>query len=463
MTRCMGICSECGKCKNSEMLKGANERKAKMIQYPSDFCMNVDRKGYGVAFDIGTTTVVGMLWDLSRGKQINVYAETNPQNEMGMDVISRITYCADDEKKLILLQEKIINCLNDIIKRFCTEENIAGCDIHKIIVCGNTTMSHIFAGYSPHSLAISPFTPAYTGTLTLTAADLRLNIDPEGEIVVVPNIAGHIGGDITAGLVATRFLKQQKLTLFIDIGTNGEMALTDGKRTVVCSTAAGPAFEGAFISYGMRAADGAIEKVMVHDEGMLIKTIGDEEPQGICGSGLIDLLAIMTKENLINRKGRLADIKEASKRGVDEKLSSLLFEENGQRCFQIAQKKDRTIIYINQNDIREVQLAKGAILAGIRTMLKAFDKSENDIDEILLAGAFGNYIDKTNAIKIGLLPNIDPIKIRYVGNTAGIGVSMILGSDKELEQAQELPYKIEHLELAKNAEFQEEYLKAMYF
>ncbi len=404
-----------------------------------------------------------MLWDLGEGRQIASYAEANPQNEFGLDVISRITYCRQDKGNLNVLRGRIRECMNRIIAELCQNAEIRNKDIVKASVCGNTTMSHIFAGYSPDSLAVMPFRPAYTGILEMTAEEAGLTMRQGGTVTVLPNLAGHVGGDITAGLVASRLQECRELTFFIDIGTNGEIALTDGDRILVCSTAAGPAFEGASILCGMRAATGAIEKVIIEDGNVLFRTIGEAKPQGICGSGIIDAVAQMVKAGLIKKTGRMAGEADADSLGLSEEFKMRLPSDDKERQFIIAFGKNSEDIVITQKDIREVQLAKGAVAAGMALMLEKMGKSMSDIDNVLVAGAFGNYIDKENAMTIGLLPAIAGDKIKFIGNTAGAGVSMCLMNGNELETAKNLPDKVEHLELAKMSNFQETYIKAMNF
>lgn len=463
MFKCTGICSQCGKCKHAAMMSGANDRKTKILTYPEDFTPDSQGEGNGIAFDIGTTTVVGMLWDLKEGKQIGTCARTNPQNEFGLDVISRITYCADDPQKLAVLRGKIIKCLNEIAGELCAEHNLQPADIKRIAICGNTTMSHIAAGYSPKSLAVAPFDPAYTGTLTLKGAELGINMGEPGAVTILPNIAGHVGGDITAGIAASRFLNYGDLSVFIDIGTNGEIALTDGSAAYACSTAAGPAFEGSAILHGMRAANGAIEKVIIEDGNVFFKTIGDCEPQGICGSGLIDAIAQMVKNRLINKKGRLASVSDVEKLDLDPAFKERLIEKDKERQFILVPKENGEDIVITQNDIREVQLAKGAIAAGIRLMLEETGQQVSDIRRVIVAGAFGNYIDKSSAVTIGLLPEIDQEKLFFAGNTAGAGVSMALASEAEMKLMREIPQRLTHIELAEKESFQNVYLKSMAF
>lgn len=464
MFKCTGVCAACGRCQGAAMMSGANDRKTKILAYPEDFSAEKGGTGYGVAFDIGTTTVVGMLWDLNEGRQLDTCAETNPQNEFGMDVISRINYCGRDGENLSQLHDKITTCLNEITGKLCEKNGISRAEIKKITVCGNTTMSHIFAGYSPASLAAAPFTPAYTGMQELSAEEAGLDIDKNAAVYVVPNIAGHVGGDITAGIVAARVFGQPGTTVFIDIGTNGEIVLVDDGRMLACSTAAGPAFEGAAILCGMRAATGAIEKIRITDEAdVLFKTIGECEPQGICGSGLIDAIAEMIRTGLINKKGRLAGKDDIDKKGLPAALKERLVENGKERHFILVSKENGDDIVITQNDIREVQLAKGAVSAGIALMLEETGKSVSDIDRVIIAGAFGSYIDKQSAVTIGLLPDVDEEKIISAGNTAGAGVAMALVSEAEMSLVRSIPEKVEHIELAEKEGFQRAYMKAMGF
>lgn len=297
----------------------------------------------------------------------------------------------------------------------------------------------------------------------MTAKEALIDINENGKVVVVPNIAGHVGGDITAGIVAARVLKMEGLTVFIDIGTNGEIVLTDGNKSYACSTAAGPAFEGSAILHGMRAATGAIEKIRIEDGDVDFKTIGECEPQGICGSGLIDAIAQMIKAKLISKTGRLIGAEDVDKKKLDPKLKERLIVVDGERRFVLVFKANGDDIVITQNDIREVQLAKGAISAGIALMLEEMGKSLEDIDRVVVAGAFGNYIDKESAVTIGVLPKIDLDKIISAGNTAGAGVSMILVNEEEMTLAENLPEHIEHVDLAAKENFQNTYLGAMAF
>ena len=464
------------------MMRSANERKTRMLEYPEGFKADSGEQGLGAAFDIGTTTVVGMLWDLAAGEQIAAAARTNPQNEFGMDVVSRISYCGREGENLGVLRGKITACISEITEELCEKAGRDTSEVAKATVCGNTTMSHLFAGYPPMSLALAPFTPAYTGVLEMTGAEALVEALPDdAKVTVIPNIAGHVGGDITAGLVATRMLDAKGLTLFIDIGTNGEIVLTDGTDFYACSTAAGPAFEGSAIRCGMRAADGAIEKVRIDGDRVEVDVIGDVDsgpdadsdvsfsqnagvkPQGICGSGLIDAVAEMLDAKLIDKKGRMAAADEGEKRGFDPALAGRLITVDGERQFVLVAGESGADVVITQKDIREVQLAKGAISAGIQLMLKEVGRTADEIERVIVAGAFGNHIDKESAVRIGVLPDIPVERIDSAGNAAGAGVSMTLVSAAEMELARRIPETVKHVELAEKPDFQMVYLGAMGF
>lgn len=463
MFKCIGVCSKCGKCKNAALMSGANERKAKNLIFPEDFKPDTGREGYGVAFDIGTTTVVGMLWNLKTGELIDAHAESNPQNEFGMDVISRITYCIHNYDGLNTLRKRVTGCLNSIIKFLCDKNSIDKESILKAAACGNTTMSHILTGHSPRSLAFAPFSPEYAGTFVGSAGDIGIDISDQVKFTVLPNIAGHVGGDITAGILASRFMEEKELTMFIDVGTNGEIALTDGERRLTCSTAAGPAFEGASVTYGMRAANGAIEKVIIDDGDVFIRTIGECEPQGICGTGIIDAVAQMLENGIIDKRGRLISTDDIDRLHLSYKLKERLISEGKVRKFILAEKNSGEKIVITQNDIREIQLAKGAISAGVKLMLNSIGKTEVDIDKVIVAGAFGNRIDRKSAVKIGIIPEVEEDCIVFVGNAAGAGVSMAMMSESEMRAVEDIPKLLSHVELANVEDFDKVYAKSMMF
>ena len=462
MFKCTGMCSSCKKCINPNQSNSANDKKKDLLFLPDDFTAQPNENGYGIAFDIGTTTVVGMLWDFKKSKLLFSASLTNPQIIHGADVISRIAY-ASDENGLKKLQELIINCLNEIVVLICDRQNIAKDSIKKAVACGNTTMSHLLLGINPKGLSVAPFTPSYSGTVIIPAEKTGLHIGNKGTLTVLPNIAGHVGSDITCGILASRLQNNKGLSLFVDIGTNGEIALFNGERLMVCSAAAGPAFEGASITQGMRAADGAIEHVQIVNNEVEFTVIGNVPPVGICGSGLMDIVSELLRHGIIDRSGRMLSTDEYEKKYGKSFLSERITEDENGRKFIIVEKSNSEDIVITQKDIREVQLSKAAISAGINTLMKKADCCGKTPERIFLAGAFGNYIDKNSAVTLGLLPNIPNERIIPIGNSAGTGALMVLTSLKEQKNAELISETAVHINLSSEADFQNDYLNEIVF
>lgn len=459
-----GRCEECGRCNRY----GTTNRKSKLIYLPDHFhpqpqAEECGQEVYGAAFDIGTTTVVGMLWNLSKVSLVDVIALTNPQSAYGADVISRITYSMQSEEHLQLLKDKVRGCLNEIITEFTLRHPIDRQNIVKATVVGNTTMSHLFLGLDPSSLARSPFEPAFHGSVEHTAGELGLQLRPSAVVSLLPNIAGHVGSDIVGVLLASEIKQLSGLRLAIDIGTNGEIVLAHNGRMLACSTAAGPAFEGARIQHGMRAAKGSIENVRIEDGEVKIRTIDNAEAIGICGSGLIDAVAQMLDAELINFKGNILSSEDAAARGISPGLTERLRRGQGGNEFVLVWKDQGEDIVITQKDIREVQLAKGAVYGGIVVLMQCLGVEISQIDEIMLAGAFGSYINKRSILRIGMLPNVSEDKITHIGNAAGVGACMALLSEEERVRADVQAKEVEHIELALHPDFENEYVKAMYF
>ena len=457
--RCTGICSKCGRCRNESSLTTANAAKTKMMYFPRDFVPDTGEKGYGVAFDIGTTTVVGVLWDLCQARQIATLAGTNPQNAYGSDVISRIAFAKAAVGNLRLLRDEIVKTLNGMIKRLCAGCGLPVNQVMRVVMCGNTTMSHIVSGHNPETLARAPYLPEYEGILNFTPKQMELDINEQAKITVIPNIAGHVGGDITAGILAVRLYDADESTIFIDIGTNGEIACSNGKKMFACSTAAGPAFEGASIEQGMRAAVGAIEKVTLEDGDIQCQVVGNTDAVGICGSGLIDAVAQMVRLGIVNRSGRICKAEDYQTRTGRTKIAARIREGKDGRYFVLSEVPDGCV-RVTQKDLREVQLAKGAISAGIKIMA---EKMGTKIEKIMIAGAFGNHINVRSAITIGLLPELEEGRIISVGNTAGAGAVMAMASKNEMERLCAVPDFFEHVELAAREDFQKIYMREMAF
>lgn len=425
---------------------------------------NTLERSYGLAIDIGTTTVVIYLMDLNKGTVLASGAVTNPQRVFGADVISRITYASTGPDHLRQLQTTVMDGINKIIDDLCSESGVRHQEIYQAVVVGNTTMSHLFLGIDPTYLAPAPFIPVFRQAVQLEAHELGLNILETGQVKVLPNVAGYVGADTVGVMLAIGVDRLPGITLAIDIGTNGEMILAGQNRILTCSTAAGPAFEGAEIRYGMRAADGAIEGVWITDDVQLA-VIGGGKPQGICGSGLIDVISEMARTGVVSPTGRMAGTPAQL-----EKLPPLIRErlrrtEQGLEFVLVwgSESASGEDIVLTQKDVRELQLAKGAIRAGIQILLTDMGISPEQIDRVLLAGAFGNYIKKESALGIGLLPSLPLERIHAIGNAAGDGAKIALLSMVEKTRASDLAFKAEHIELSTRKEFQDQFVKALSF
>ncbi len=418
---------------------------------------------YGLAVDIGTTTVVAMLWDLVNCKNVAVSARTNPQSIYGADVVSRIGYCNEAEDHLEKMHRKVIDCINDMIEEMTVAAAIQTENIYDVTVVGNTTMSHLFLNVHPQPLARTPFAPVFCQAQDRLAKDLKLHVNALANVHFLPNIAGHVGADISSVLLATGLKTKKGVYVAIDIGTNGEILLSDNGRILACSTAAGPAFEGAQIYMGMRAADGAIEKVEIGEDDILIRTIEDEPAIGICGSGLIDAVACLLQSGVVDPAGRMLNKVQAQRSGVMPKIADRIIEHDNKPAVILAFGENGHPIILTQDDIREVQLAKGAIRAGVTTMMRLLGITDGNLNQVLLAGAFGNYINKASAARIGLLPGIPEEHVISVGNAAGVGACMALLSGKHRKLVDDQVKDIEHVELSCNDIFQDEYIMAMGF
>ena len=421
---------------------------------------------YGMAFDIGTTTLAGYLINLRTEKELSAVSKTNPQIIYGEDVISRIEFVQKQKNGLEKLQKEVVNALNEIIRETTQKAKINKKNIYETVIVGNTCMHHLFLGLNPINLAPSPYIPVIKENLSLKAKDIpEFVLDPNTNIYILPNISAFVGADIVGGILSTSMWREDKTVLFVDLGTNGEVVLSLNKKLWSCSTAAGPAFEGARISSGMRAAEGAIDKVKIDNKFIAYRVIKDVKVRGICGSGLIDLIAELLKLGLINKSGKLID-REECKPELSEEIRKRIIRDKEGNKFLLA-KSDETIvgkpIYLTQKDIREVQLAKAAIYTGIKILLKEVNISPEDIQEVLLAGAFGNFINKENARRIGLIPYLPLRKIKFIGNAAGTGAEIALLSKKMREVSQEISNKVKYVELSSRTDFQEEFIKAMSF
>lgn len=466
MTRsnCSGDCRNCGKCSRyiSETEQTPTKNKPHII--PSDFCPDSHLQlTYGVAFDLGTTTVSGTLWKLENAEFSGSVSLPNYQSSYGSDVISRILFCNQSDENLLLMHKTLILCLNDILDELCIKNGISSSQITRVSFVGNSTMSHLLLNISPRSLAVAPFKPVFLDAQTLSADELGLNTHPQAELLLLPNISGHVGSDTVGMILSTRLFNLGGNHIAIDIGTNGEIVAIKNGRMFTCSTAAGPAFEGASIYNGMRAASGAIETVKFKNYDIKTKTIDDLPAIGICGSGLIDAIACLLDLKIIDSSGRMITREEASDAGMPQTLVRRLITIEQNTAFILAFKDSGNHIVLTQKDVREVQLAKSAIFAGIQTLMKILNIDTGELNSILLAGTFGNHINPANAVKISLIPSVPLEKIISVGNAAGTGASMALLSQAERLRACEIAKHVEHVELSLNTDFQQFYIDAMMF
>ncbi|MCK4595720.1 DUF4445 domain-containing protein [candidate division WOR-3 bacterium] len=399
---------------------------------------------FGIAIDIGTSTISALLIDLGTGKTLSREFSINPQVAFGDDVISRIDNALKKDG-LCEIQKSVVSAINRIIQRLIKTSNVDRKNIYEITFVGNTCMHHLFLGIPPNSLAVYPYIPLVRQSLYINSDDIGIKSLPHTRCYIFPNIAGYVGGDTVGAILTSGMLRSKKITLLIDIGTNGEIVL--GSRESACSVscAAGPAFEGIHISCGMPAYCGAIEGVEITDGDIRLKVIGNTSPEGLCGSGLIDALAQLLRLGIINKKGRL------------KKGDKIMTTKDG-----IAFSLTRNV-YITQRDIRQLQLAKGAILAGIELIKKHMNLKNEDIDRVMIAGAFGNYLRRDSIKEIGLIPESLLDRINFIGNAALKGARLVLLSKRKRKEAEFISKKVEYIELMAREDFGDEFVNALNF
>ncbi len=422
-----------------------------------------DQPFYAVAFDIGTTTIVGYLLDGRSGQELAVASMMNPQHQFGADVISRANYVLEHDG--IEMSHVVRKALNQLIGKVCVQAGIDRKEILQIAIVGNTCMHHLFMEISPQSLVLAPYVPAVQEGMILKASEYEIEIAEEGRILMFPNIAGFVGGDTVGCMLSVAFDQLEDMTLMIDIGTNGELVMGNRDHMVATSTAAGPAFEGAKIECGMRGSKGAVSHLTVEGQELKFEIVDGGKAAGICGSGLIDVLAFMIRTGFVDNYGGLADPDDLED-PVAVSNSWRLQEKDGKPVFILIPAEETeagTPIYLSQKDIREVQLAKGAIAAGITIMADKLGISTEDIKQVYLAGAFGNYMDSDNACEIGLIPYELIDRITPIGNAAGEGSKLAVINQSEYEYACRLARKAEFIELASEASFQDIFVDELEF
>ena len=413
---------------------------------------------YGVALDIGTTTVVGYLINLRTGEEAAVAFQSNPQASYGADVISRIEFAQGDPAQVETLRKSVTKAVNAILHDVAKNAGITAEQIYELTVVGNTCMTHLFLGIDPQPLGYAPYTPVITDSLTLSASELGLAMHPRGRVRTLPNIAGFVGAD-TVGVIAASDLEQRKgLHAAVDIGTNAEVMVGIDGQLIACSTAAGPAFEGAKISQGMRAQIGAIDGLTIGQD-IFVHTIGDRPALGICGSGIVDAIGELRRVGLLECSGRFADPDD-----LPPHLPAALRErmvEDGVVLVWARQSGNERDIILTQQDVREIQLVKASIYAGIATLLEKIGRTPDELDSLSIAGAFGTYINKEHARAIGLIPNIPLEKLIFLGNAAGIGAKMALISHDEYTTICATARRVQYVELAGDAIFRDNFSMAM--
>ncbi|MHA1379362.1 MAG: ASKHA domain-containing protein [Candidatus Helarchaeota archaeon] len=414
---------------------------------------NTTEKLYGFAVDIGTTKLAGYLVDLNTGKVISAGSLMNPQIPFGEDVISRMNYFDRDK-----LQSAVIEGLNNILKELQEKSGIETEEIYEMTAVGNTVMHHLFFNINSKYIGLAPYTPVIRESMIVTASEIGIKIHPFGKIYFLPVIAGYVGADTVGVILATEIYKKNEICMALDIGTNTEVVLGNKNKILACACASGPAFEGAQIKFGMRAASGAIERVNIEPRNLKLdyKTIDNEIPKGICGSAMVDLLAKMLESSIINVRG-----------AFNKKLKDPKIRVNKEDIFEfvIVPKHDSGInedITFSQADVRQIILAKAAMRAGIEILLQKYGLTKDDIRKFYIAGAFGNYIDKENARFIGMYPEIDLDIVDSVGNAAGTGARMCIVSKTAKKIVEEISKKVIYVELGAEKDFQNAFLNANY-
>jgi uncharacterized 2Fe-2S/4Fe-4S cluster protein (DUF4445 family) len=431
-------------------------------------------RAFGLAFDLGTTTVVATLLDLSTGTPVAVESMLNKQQPFGADVIARISATMLDPAARDKLQQLAQETLAELSSSVCKAGDVLPEEVYEVALAGNATMVHLVLGIDPEPLGVAPFIMSTRLLPEVRALDLGVPAHPQARAVVFPAFGAYVGGDITAGLLASGMDRDQRIRLFIDIGTNCEIVLGGRDWLLATAAPAGPAFEGASIRCGMRAADGAIEAVAITDEDDLkLTVIGDTQPKGLCGSGLVDAVAALAEVGIIDESGRFIQ-SSAARIAADEEvagsapspLADRLTMIGQERVFVLHWSEDRdpaTSVYLSQRDIRELQFAKAAIATGWRILLEEAGLTADDIKQVLLAGSFGSYLNARSAIRIGLVPDVGPRRIIAAGNVAGEGAKMALLSVRDRAAALALLEEVKYVELSDRPDFNDRFIERLGF
>jgi len=414
------------------------------------------RRNYGVCFDIGTTTISGQLVDLNNSKVLGTKAAYNKQAAFGSDIISRIIH-AQKQEGLPELHNIVVDAVNEIIRELVAQHHLDLNDLSVILFVGNTTMIHLLLEIDPSYIRKEPYVPTINFAPVIRASEIGIHIKPRGLLYCLPGVSSYVGADTTAGVLSTGLYRQKELGILIDIGTNGEIALGNDEFLVSAAASAGPAFEGSGVACGMRASSGAIQRVKIDPEKMNVayETIGGAKPLGICGSGYIDALAEMLQCGIIDKSGKLktADSRRA-RDGENGREFILVFKE---------QSGSGADIVITEADIENIKRAKAAIYSATSVLMRKVELTFKQIARIFIAGGFGTYLDIENAVKIGLLPDIERKKFSFVGNSALSGARQALVSGEALATAKDIARKMTYIELSTEQQYMDEYMAALFF
>lgn len=418
---------------------------------------------YGLVFDLGTTTLVGKLVGLIDGQEVAAVSCLNTQIKYGTDLIARLKFVKERPGGLQELQNMLSRDLNRIVAKLTQVGGLDRDDILIAVVAGNTTMQHLFLGVPPLSIAQAPFAPVFTDGVIVEAAHVGLRLHPEATLYVMPMKSGYVGGDLLGVILASGAADQEHdIVLGLDLGTNGEIFLGNRRRMLTCATAAGPAFEGARINNGSIARTGAIEGLRIQDEQLIHRVISNTKPRSLCGSGLVDLVAVLLHAGVTDHEGLIR----APHEHVPEFLASRIVNRGDVNAFLVVPGEDSyngKPVVLTQKDVREVQLAKGAIAAGINVLLEEMGLEVGQIDRIFLAGALGNYVNVFSAMRLGLLPKVDPNMVTHLGNAATTGAEMVLLSKEYWNKARKLRSHLEHAELSTHPQFNDFFIRELDF
>lgn len=413
-------------------------------------------RAFGLAIDLGSTSVVFYLVDFFSSKTVSTLSLENPQRAHGEDILERILF-ARKKEGLLILQREIIELINSAIKRLSEEQGINPYDIYYISVAGNTTMCHFLLALDPSHICKEPYIPTANSFDLLEPGSLDIDINPHGLVYCFPNVGSYFGGDLISGILASQMAEKEEISLLVDVGTNAEVVLGNKDWLVACAGAAGPALEGGILSCGMRAQDGAIERVKIDPKNLTItyKTINDKPPRGLCGSGIIDLLAAMFEAGLVEPTGKL----------VRDRMPQRIKEIDGEPAFILVPEKDSASgrpIYISQSDIKNLIRSKGAMYTILNVVIQSVGIEFSDIDAFYVAGAFGNYIDPERAITIGMLPDIPLERFKPLGNSAGKGAVRLLLEKSSMKKVEEICEKITYLEMNVRGDFMNQLTGALF-